>query len=620
MDWLCAGLLAVAFALEPPLAHAPLKQGPPPTATFRVEDYGARPDSDFDSGPALRAAIAAAVQAGGPSEVVLAAGVYRVSPATGADHALPISGAQNLTVRGQGDATQITVTDPTVGGFRLSDSRGVALRGFVLDYDPRPYAQGTVTAVNPAAQTFDVAFEDGFLAPDHPAFAAAKATWGLVVRPGSGNAPTRFGPTAIPAVAERRLDGNLWRMAVGGPPTGYADPLRTSGMAPADHFVRPARNYTAAVGIDHSDGVLVDGVTLYASPGLAFCPYLCGAVTLRDCHIRRRPQAGRWLSTNADGVHCRGARKGIVIEGCTFEGMSDDAINLHSSPIPVLEVLSPTDLIVQRYHYTLRVGDRLEAMDSEAAAIRGQATLASVEEVPDRWAYRIRLDSPIAGLRAGSGFEDSDNLYNLSECATGSVVRGCRFGSFRGRGVLLSCIGATVEGNTFEVTEGWGVVLHHESTRWGEGPLARDIRVLGNTFVGRGGYQAAIVAYPTRRDGRLAEAREFSHLRIQGNRFRDLGVPAVELHSCRDVELLDNDVQASPDAPRPRATYVSVVLDNCAGVRVSGLRVHDEDPRQPAAVLISPTCATGAAGVSVVDLAAQLAPASVPVLDQRPAP
>jgi hypothetical protein len=609
--------LAAGLGVSAPLLQGLLRQDAPPPRQFHVRDYGARPDPRVDSGPGVRAAIAAAMASGGPAEVILGEGVYRVSRGPDEAYALAVVAARDLTVRGQGSSTEIVITDPELGGFRLSACENVTVAGLVLDYDPPPYSQSTVTAVDLGNQTFDVAPDEGFLALDSQAFADAKATWGLVIRPGRDGAPTRYGPTAIPAVVESRMDGNRWGMKVGGPPTGYPDPLRTSGMAPGDSFVHPARTYTAAVGADYSDGVLLEGITLYASPGLAFCPYLCGSVTIRDCHIQPRPGSTRLLSTNADGVHCRGAREGITIDGCSFEGMSDDAINIHSSPIPVLEVLSPTELIVQRYHYTLQAGDRVEAMDSREARVRGQATVASVEEVPDRWAYHVRLDQPVQGLRGGTGFEDADNLYNLSECATGSVVSGCHFGSFRGRGVLLSCVGATVSGNTVDVTEGWGVVLYHESTRWGEGPLARDIRIVGNTFNGRGGYQAAIFAYPTRRDGRLAEAREMRDLVIQGNRFSDLGVPAAELHSCRDVRVLDNVVEATAAAHRPRSTYASVALDNCAGVKIAGLTVRDEDPRHVAAVLISPTTAPGVEGAEVTDLSAILAPIAVPVRDER---
>ena len=592
-------------------------QQPPPRRTFHVRDYGAHPDSGIDAGPGIRAAIAAAIGPGEPAEVVLDEGVYRVGPGPAGGYAVSVEGARDLVLRGRGTPTELVITDPTLGGIRLSNCDRVSVVGLAIDYDPAPYSQGTIAAVDEDGDTFDLVVDEGYIEPNHDAFAEARAAWGMLIRPGEEGRPTQYGPTAIPAVAQRRLADRTWRLLIGGPPTGYPEPLRTSRMKAGDRYVHMARNYAAAVGVDHSDNVTLEAIALYASPGLAFCPYLCGKVAIRDCHIKPRPDSGRLLSTNADGVHCRGSRQGIEIEGCSFEGMSDDGINIHASPIPVLEVVSPTEVIVQKFHYTLRAGDRLEVMDSTESRVRGVAVAEAVEDLADRWAYRVKFDRPVEGIRGGSSFQDADNLYNLSECATGSTVRGCHFKSFRGRGVLLSCVGCVVSGNTFDVTEGWGVVLFHEATRWGEGPLARDITIEGNTFNGRGGYQAAVYVYPGKRDGTPSEAREVRRLLIRRNRFIDLGVPAVDLHGCRDVRVIDNVVDTSEGAPRPRPSYASMIVDNCAGVRIEGLHVRDTDARHVAAVVITPSTDPGEGGVRVSDLTAELAPTSADVEDRR---
>ncbi len=551
---------------------------PAPPRAFHVSDFGAQPDTDADSGPAIRAAIAAAIASGDPAEVILGEGVYRIAPAPSTEQAIPIQGARDLTIRGQGLATELVITEPTAGGFTISNCERLTVKGLAIDYDPLPFTQGTVTAVDLEGRTFDLEIDEGYIEPDHPSFAEAKAAWGLIIRPGEGERATQYGPHAIPAVGVERVTGRTWRMSVDGEPTGYSDPFVSSRMAPGNRYVNMARNYAAAVGADHSEATF-EGITLYASPGLAFLAYLCETVTVRDCHTTLRPDSGRLLSTNADGVHCRGARRGIVIEDCSFEGMSDDAINIHASPIPVIEVVSPSELIVQKFHYTLRPGDKLEAMDSAAGSIRGRAIAVEVEEIPDRWAYRVTLDRSIEGIRGGTNFADADNLYNLSECAEGSIVRGCHFKSYRGRGALLSTVGAVVSGNTFDSVEGWGVVLFHESTRWGEGPLARDVTIEGNTFNGQGGYQAAIWAYTGQRDGSPATTPDVRKVLIRGNRFINLGVPAADLRACRDVRILDNEISTSDDAPRARQSYSSIVLNDSTGVIIDGLRVHDTDPR-----------------------------------------
>lgn len=605
-------LLTLATSAWPPgHLHG---QETPVLNRFHVRNFGAIANSGGDAGPAIRAAVAAAMKSGATAEVILDKGVYRIGAEPPGEYALTIARARGLVLRGQGSATELVITSPEAGGIRLSHCEAVRVSGLTIDYDPVPYTQGTVVAIDFARQAFELTVDEGYPAPDQPAFANARASWGIVIRAGGGGAPPTYGPIVIRAKAEARLGSDRWRFKLTG---DSAAPLRMARMAAGDRYVHLARNYAAGVMGSRCETLVLEDITIYASPGIAFLPYLCGQVAIRNCHVKPRPGAGRLLSTNADGVHCRGCRKGIVVEGCTFEGMADDAINIHSSPIPIKKVLSPEEVVVQKYHYTLGPGDRLEVMDSTEARSRGQVTATEVVEVPGEWAYRVRFDHPVQGIRAGAGFQDADNLYNLSECGAGSVVRNCHFRSFRGRGVLLSAQECIVEQNTFDVREGWGVVLYHESTHWGEGPLARDITIRKNVFRGHGGYQSAIFAYPTRRDGKLAQSRETRGLVIEGNRFVDLGVPAVELHSCREVRIVDNAVEVRASAPRPRPSYSSVIVDNCAAVDIRALNVRDTDPRHQSAVLVSGATPRGDSGVSIQRVSADLAPESVPVLYRR---
>ena len=534
--------------------------------SFRANDFGALPGTN-DAGPGLRKALAAALSFEGPSEVILDPGIYSVGSEKEASYALDVKGASDIGLRGVPGKTVLLMKNPLRGALRFQECDKVSVQGVTVDYDPPPYCQGTIVEVNLPEDTFDLKPEPGFLFPDHPAFEQAKARWGLVVRGDEEGRPVRFGPVAIPAVAESSPRKGLWRMKVGGQSTGYQDPLKGSGMKPGDKIIHLARTYDAAFFLHRCGRVSLQEVTIHASPGAAFCPLLCGRVEIVNCHVRLDPSSNRWLSTDADGIHCRGVREGILVQGCSFEGMADDAINIHSSPIPVLEAVSPTEFVVQKLHYTLKKGDLVQVMDSEACRSRGQAVALEVEELPDQWAYRLTLDKPVAGVRSGQSFAVSDNLYNLSEAGTGSVVRDCHFKSFRGRGILLSCHGCLVEQNTFEVREGWGVVLFHESTRWAEGPLARDIEIRDNVFQGRGGSQPAILAMAVKRDGQISRSREMRNLSIIGNQFLDLGTPAIRLHACSEVLIRDNLLMNAASMTQSLSREDSLLLKDYEAVK-----------------------------------------------------
>ena len=115
---------------------------------FRVRDYGAAPNSDDDAGPAIRAAVAAAIGSEAPAEVVFDKGVYCIGAGPEGDYALTVARARDLILRGQGQGTGLVVTDPQVGAIRLSNCEAVTVVGLTVDYAPAPFAQGTVADVD----------------------------------------------------------------------------------------------------------------------------------------------------------------------------------------------------------------------------------------------------------------------------------------------------------------------------------------------------------------------------------------------------------------------------------------------------------------------------------------
>ena len=156
----------------------------PADRTFSVRDFGGLPDSQTESGDAIRAALQAAVKAGPGSEIVLEAGTYRVRPAVPREACFPIHGATNLVVRGAGQATKIVITEPAAGGFSVGPGQQVTLRDFTIDYDPVPFCQGTIRAVDVEAGSFDLVVEAGYPTPDAENFIKAVepyGKWGMIM-------------------------------------------------------------------------------------------------------------------------------------------------------------------------------------------------------------------------------------------------------------------------------------------------------------------------------------------------------------------------------------------------------------------------------------------------------
>jgi hypothetical protein len=243
---------------------------------FHVRASGALPDGKTESGNAIRAAIQAALKAGPGSEVALEAGTYLVTPRAPREACFPISGAADLVVRGEGKATKIVITDPAAGGFSVGFGRQVTLRDFVIDYDPVPFCQGTIRAVDIEAGCFDLEVETGYPTPD--AENSVKAIepygkWGMIVdrttRRIRAGTPDHY---MTPRWEHR--EGRTWRFFT-------ADEYHRRNlthMRIGDAYVHLARGYGSAVLAQGCDGIHIENVV--------GCKY-GSSISVVDCWIYR---------------------------------------------------------------------------------------------------------------------------------------------------------------------------------------------------------------------------------------------------------------------------------------------------------------------------------------------
>jgi len=389
------------------------------SSTFNVRDFGAVADGQTESGAGIRAAFQAAIKAGPGSEVVLEAGTYRVKPAVPREACFPIHGATNLVMRGAGRSTQIVITDPAAGGFSIGLGQQVTLRDLTVDYDPLPFCQGTIRAVDTEAGYFDLEVEAGYPAPDAENFIKAiepYGKWGMIMdrttrRIRSGTPDHYLTPRWEPR------DGRVWRFYT----ADEHHRRNLQHMRPGDAYVHLARGYGSAVFAHGCNGFRIENVVVHASPGLALgLVGNRGEIVVRGLEVRFTQGSQRLLTANADGVHCQQNRAGPIIEQCYFEGMADDAINLYTPPNVLQELRSPTNWLVSPGCRVLP-GDRLQVLDPKTGRIRGEVKAVDVK--PERRALLLTLEAPLEGAVAGADHRSADTLYNLDACGAGFQIR-----------------------------------------------------------------------------------------------------------------------------------------------------------------------------------------------------
>jgi hypothetical protein len=193
------------------------------------------------------------------------------------------------------------------------------------------------------------------------------------------------------------------------------------------------------------------------------------------------------MSTNTDATHFTSCSGTIRFLGCQFEGHGDDATNIHNyyysvSPSGLeatydLTVDAPTGTHAQVLDHP-DPGDELEWVERDTLETLGTVQVLSVENYPEEWRSRVRLDRELPGDPA------SLLLINVSRLPA-VRIEGCQVRSHRARAFLIKARDVLIQDNTIENTTGTAIHVGAEGY-WHEGPASADVTIRNNRLIGCG--------------------------------------------------------------------------------------------------------------------------------------
>ena len=458
------------------------------------------PDGDRDRTEAVLAAVAS-VQAAGGGTVRLASGTYHFrSPSAMrfyvSNHHNPMPRNVFLPLT---NLTDVAVVGGNVDfvfhgegvGVMLRGCRRTSLRGIRLDY-------ATPWFVETRFESFDAGRPVVKSAP--PQFSLA-AEGGRLVSIGEGwkGRPRLFG---VFASATGEFRGWRWTngeaTALGNDRFRIEDDWRSlgfvAGMSPGDVVLaRDPFRPNPAIFVNCSVDTRLEDCVIHSSPGIgllaqrsenvAFCGN--GRAEDRRSGSFAKSGCGRLTSLQADATHFSNCKGVVIVENCLFEGMSDDAINVHATCLQI-ESMPDAHTLVCRYRHAASVGFEVFQAGETLRFIKA-GTLEEVEKMVKVQAARmtgedrveLTLDAAVPqGIGVGDAVENAD--WRPSVVFRGNRVRNCT-----ARGALFTTSGRVLcESNVFECVANQPILLEGDAREWYESGGCRDVLIRRNVFRG----------------------------------------------------------------------------------------------------------------------------------------
>ncbi len=481
---------------------------------------------------------------------------------------ITLTGVSDVIINGNGAA--IIVTD-LIPAITLTECANVVFRDLSADYDPLPYTQGVVTAIN-SDNSIVVDVDDGYTI-NTEYLNDSKYNY----RDGSIYLAIHDRTTGAPAVNTMSyysyrnavdngdgtisLTSNGWGTVSGGTALKVGD-------------VVTAFPYTCSVfNMNECDTVNFTDVNVYSS-GLSAFRITGGKGDNHLTNVRvvpgEKPSGAtqeRLKSINGDIVHAIDVEKGPTIENCTLTHSSDDIMNVHGYFLHVLAVNGNTVTVTPKWESIQDIGDTVEIYEATSYASKGTATIVDFKRydtaaykqaiadiyencyhgyASDTLVYDITLDSA-PNVAVG------DHLVSLNAIGSGATVRNSHFGYNSARGLLIRGHNILIENCTFTNISGSAIKVQPELA-WCEAGFGKNVVIRNNTFtnIGTGandvhsttssqmGAITLSIEPMLNSGGGFFNCYELQNITIEGNTFTDIRTHAVSAINCNGITIKDN--------------------------------------------------------------------------------
>ena len=349
--------------------------------------------------------------------------------------------------------------------------------------------------------------------------------------------------------------------------------------------MRSYQRPTPGIFVSECKNTTITHTTVYYAEGMGLLAQMSENITLDYFEVATRDDS-RCFTTQADATHFSGCKG--VISSCNglYEGMMDDAINVHGTYLRVVQRLDDNTLVGRYMHgqaygfYWGGAGDSVQFVRSDVMEITEGNRVVEIapydkELLAGCKEFKIKFEKTLP-MDIANGTYGIENLEWTPEVVfNGNTIR-----NNRARGALFSTPKRTVvEENLFDHTSGTAILLCGDCNGWFETGACRDVVIRNNRFVNAltSMFQftnGVISIYPEIPD--LASQTKYFHggdgkgVVIENNLFETFDAPIVYAKSLDGLVFRNNKIVQNNDFKPFHWNRYRFLLDKVTNVTIEG--------------------------------------------------
>jgi parallel beta-helix repeat protein len=501
-------------------------------------------------------------------------------------------------------------------GIVLYNNNNCTLKNVNLDWDPLPFVQGRIMAIDHAKQYIHVKIDEGYDQPVNEFTQTTNGWRGMIFNPKTRMLKEQVIGFALDVKWENRTPEGYQIVKLNG---FHGVKLDKSGIEAGDDIVM-LRRMGRAMRIDNCSNNTLENVTAFSSPFVCYAQnFGRGTATFRNVNILRRPQTNRLIGSNADGINVANMQYGPTLENCRLEFLGDDFVNIHSAYNRIVWQDSPTQIVSSMINgcattdvndgkpVEILFFDRLTMKKIGARNIVKVETNNSypVDQKKCLFPLKDYFHSGIASQFREGAQTARANIITLDKpieitgdvvttlpdyISAGGVVRNCYFVGSLARGIRLQAPKATLENNHIENTMGYAISMCGQPSYWGEGPYVHSTVARNNKIIncGIGPANRNCPAIYVQQSGDYTVSDTQYDITISDNTITNCGAMGIMVRGVIGLTLENNTIngyylykvheQTNPLPDDINGTGYGIVLDSITNLTMKNNTVSQPGP------------------------------------------